>query len=103
MNQSYNKALPRAWRDIAKLFSALGEEQRHRILLLFEPGEALNIAQIAAVAPVGRTAVTHHLRVLRDAGILKSYKAGKEVYFYVDKKRLLDALTRVRDYVEIEI
>lgn len=102
MKKSYTKGIPRAWKHIAAVFSALGDEQRQRILLLFEPKEALNIAQIAAVSPLGRTAVTHHLRVLREAGILKSYKAGKEVYFYIDKSYLLEAVTRVRDYVRAE-
>lgn len=103
MNKAYSKTIPRAWRHIAKVFSALGDEQRQRILLLFRPQEALNIAQIVAVSPLGRTAVTHHLRVLRDAGILTSHKTGKEVYFRIDKDYLLDALTRVRDYIEEQV
>lgn len=50
MRESSAMAVPRASRDIANSFFALGEEQLRRILLLFEPEEALNIAQIAAVA-----------------------------------------------------
>lgn len=103
MNKAYSKGIPAAWKHIAKVFSALGDEQRQRILLLFEPEEVLNIAQIAAVAPLGRTAVSHHLRVLREAGILKSYKSGKEVYFYIDKQYVLDALNRVRDYIDQQV
>lgn len=103
MRKAYSKSIPRAWRHVVDVFSALGDEHRQRILLLFEPDEALNISQIVAVAPLGRTAVTHHLRVLREAGILTSFKSGKEVFFQIDKEYLLDALTRVRDYVEDQI
>lgn len=103
MKKAYSKNLPRAWRNMAKVFSALGDEHRQRILMLFEPDEALNISQIVAVAPLGRTAVTHHLRVLREAGLLTSFKSGKEVFFQVDKDYLLDVLTRVRDYTEDQL
>ena len=99
MNRNYMRAIPREWRDIAGVFAALGDEHRQRILLTFEPGERLNIGEIAAVATLSRTAVTHHLRVLRDAGILKSVKEGKEVYFWIDKAHVIDALQTVVQYI----
>jgi len=92
-------ALPDEWRNVSSLFVALGDEQRQRILLTFEPGERLNVTQIAAASTLSRTAVSHHLKVLRQAGALQSEKIGKEVYFWIDKENIAETLQRVLDYV----
>lgn len=92
-------ALPAEWRDVSEMFVALGDEQRQRILLTFEPGERLNVTQIVAASTLSRTAVSHHLKVLRQAGALHSEKIGKEVYFWVAKDNITETLQRVLDYV----
>lgn len=92
-------ALPDEWRNVSSLFVALGDEQRQRILLTFEPGERLNVTQIVAASTLSRTAVSHHLKVLRQAGALQSEKIGKEVYFWIDKGNIAETLQRVLDYV----
>ena len=63
--------IPRAWRQTAGMFVALGDPHRQRILLMFEPGERLNVGQIVAASTLSRSAVAHHLAVLRDAGVLQ--------------------------------
>jgi ArsR family transcriptional regulator len=99
MKKAYGKALPAAWRRIASIFVALGDPHRQRIVLMFEPGERLNVAQIVAASTLSRTAVAHHLRVLRGAGILHSEKVGKEVFFWTDVAAVQDALAAVQDYL----
>lgn len=100
MKTNYMRAIPREWRGIAKVYAALGDEHRQRILLTFEPGERLNIGEIVAVSTLSRTAVSHHLRTLRDSGVLRSVKEGKEVYFWIDKPFLVDSLQTVVEYVK---
>lgn len=99
MHRNYSRAIPREWRDIAKVFVAMGDAHRQRILLTFEPGERLNVGQIAEVSTLSRSAVSHHLKVLREAGVLASEKVGTEVYFWVERDRLLGALESVSDYL----
>lgn len=95
----YTQNLPDEWRDVSSLFVALGDEQRQRILLMFEPGERLNVTQIVAASTLSRTAVSHHLKVLRQAGALQSEKIGKEVFFWVAGERIAATLQRVLDYI----
>jgi len=97
--KAYGKAIPKAWRRIARIFVALGDPHRQRIVLMFEPGERLNIGQIVAASTLSRTAVTHHLRVLREAGVLRSEKIGREVYFWPDADTVRQALEAVKEYV----
>jgi DNA-binding transcriptional ArsR family regulator len=99
MNKNYMRAIPKAWRNIAKVYTALGDEHRQRILLTFEPGEWLNIGQIVEVSTLSRTAVSHHLRTLREAGVLSSEKQGKEVYFWINKDFVIEAMEIVLDHV----
>jgi DNA-binding transcriptional ArsR family regulator len=99
MGRSYQKILPARWAGLARVFTALGDECRQRMLLLFGPDEEITIKDIARACPLSRTAVAHHVRVLRDAGVLRARKSGREVYLSIDTSRVLDALDALRDYV----
>lgn len=99
MRRDYGRTIPPAWRAMSKVFAALGDEHRQRILLLFEPGERLNVGQIAEVSTLARSTVSHHLRTLVDAEVLLSEKVGKEVYFWINKIFLDTCLNNVLDYL----
>src|SRR5882757_5779247 len=103
MRQSYARAIPRTWRQTASIFVALGDAHRQRILLMFEPGERLNVGQIVAASTLSRSTVSHHLRILRQAGVLRSEKIGKEVYFWPDIDEVRAALAAVQDYLAAEM
>ena len=99
MRPSYARKVPRAWRRTASMFVALGDEHRQRILLMFEPGERLTVGQIVAASTLSRSAVAHHLKVLREAGVLRSEKIGKEVWFWIDRQWLLSVFGNVIEYI----
>lgn len=95
--------IPPAWSEISDLFVALGDAHRQRILLAFERHERLSILQIVEGSQLSRTAVTHHLKVLERGGALQSEKVGKEVYFWVNKAWMAEALQNVLQYIQEEI
>lgn len=99
MKKDYMRTIPRAWRTISKVYTALGDEHRQRILLTFEPGERLNVGQIVEVSTLSRSAVSHHLKILRDAGVLLSEKRGKEVYFWINRDFLVEAMETVAEFI----
>lgn len=94
--------IPENFKGTTDIFIALGDEHRQRMLLAFEKGEKLNILQIVSTTTLSRTAVTHHLKVLHQAGILNSEKVGKEVYFWINKEVMAEALQRVLHYINNE-
>ena len=96
------RAIPKEWRALAKVFVALGDEHRQRILLTFEKGERLTVGQIAEVATLSRPAVSHHLKILRNAGVLEAERAGREVYLRINREVLEQTLATVLDYVRAE-
>jgi DNA-binding transcriptional ArsR family regulator len=99
MNKNYLRTIPKEWRNLSRVFSALGDEHRQRILLTFDPGERLNVGQIVEVASLSRSAISHHLKILKEAGVLQSKKEGKEVYFWIDKNFLLSAFDTVTQFI----
>lgn len=103
MKRDYKRAIPREWTAMSKVFTALGDEHRQRILLLFEKGERLNVGQIAEVSTLARSTVSHHLRILRESNVLLSEKLGKEIYFWINKAFLDEVLTNVLNYIREEV
>lgn len=102
MKLSYPNVIPESWGDTAQIFAALGDMHRQRILLLFDPGEQLTISQIAAIVPLSRTAVNHHLQVLRSAGLLTSEKRGKAVFLSVNADLLIRTFTQMAEFVRAQ-
>lgn len=100
MLSKYLDEMPQEWQDVSAIFVALGDEQRQRIVLTFEPGERLNVTQIVSASKLSRTAVSHHLKILRQAGVLKTEKIAREVYFWIDKEKVAQVMQRVLDYVK---
>lgn len=103
MKAVYAKEIPAVWSDVSKVFAALGDPQRQRILLTFERGERLNVSQLAEASTLSRPTVSHHLKVLREAGVLASRKEGKEVFYWIARPQLLEVLGRVLAYIEQEV
>ena len=99
MKSNYTRTIPPEWEPMSRIFVALGDEHRQRILLLFEKEERLNVGQIAAVSTLSRSTVSHHLRILYEAGVLGSEKIGKEVWFWINRSRLETTLGNVLDYL----
>jgi DNA-binding transcriptional ArsR family regulator len=63
------------------LFSALADKSRLKILHALQGGEELCVCDVAAVLNVQVSAVSHHLRKLRDLKLLKYRNDGKLVYY----------------------
>ena len=103
MKSTRARKLPKAWMQVSRVCVALGDAHRQRILLLFEPGERLGLRQILETSPLSRTALSHHLRVMREAGVLVSEKVGKEVFYRIDKDYVRAQLAAVIDYIDTEL
>lgn len=65
---------------------AIGNESRQKILLAIMQGEfgGSRVGDIAKKAHLSDPAVSHHLKILKDAGILKVYSVGTKNYYYID-------------------
>lgn len=65
-------------RIFAPVFAALGDETRLRLMVALCAGGALSITQLTAGTHITRQAVTKHLQVLAEAGLVRDVKVGRE-------------------------
>ena len=71
-------------RQHAAMFAALGDETRLSLVAALASGEPRSIAQLSGGARITRQAITKHLRVLEQAGIVHSTRTGRESLFGFD-------------------
>jgi DNA-binding transcriptional ArsR family regulator len=64
-------------------FAALGDENRRSILRQLAAGER-SVGQLASSMPISRPAVSRHLRVLREAGLVKERAVGTRRLYALD-------------------
>ena len=73
----------RAAADLAELFRAMSDTSRVRILAAVMDGER-NVSVIAEQVEISESAVSHHLRHLRQMRLVRARKDGREVYYALD-------------------
>lgn len=71
------------------VFQALADDERLRILVhLLEAGiEGMNVTDISAKSQLSRPAVSHHLKILKDCGIITPHKSGTQVFYVLDAEK----------------
>jgi len=74
--------------ELAPVFFALGDKTRLRLIAVLCAGGAFSIAQLTANTQITRQAVTKHLQVLADAGLVKDLKIGRERLWQFDPAQL---------------
>lgn len=90
-------------RKSAAVFAALGDPTRLRIVAALCAGGAMSIAQLTAGTEITRQAVTKHLDVLAEAGLVRDLRIGRERRWAFEPSRLdearqsLDAIARQWD------
>ena len=100
MRTDFSTELVEQWKIVGPVMTALGSVTRQRIMMLFEPGEQLNIKRIADQFNLSRTAVVHHIGVLQEAGILKGERVGKEVVMEADWPLVISTMDKIKNYAE---
>jgi DNA-binding transcriptional ArsR family regulator len=98
----------------APVFAALGDETRLSLVAKLCDRQSYSISQLTRGSKLTRQAVTKHLRVLENAGIVRSVRAGRESRFELDPEPIEDirayldsvseqwdqALSRLKSFVE---
>jgi len=85
--------------DLAELFKVFGDSTRMKIICaLFE--EELCVGDIAAIINSTQSAVSHQLRVLKQAKLVKYRKDGKIVYYSLDDDHVRQIFEKGREHIE---
>jgi DNA-binding transcriptional ArsR family regulator len=86
--------------DSLRLLAGVRDPVRMEIILLLGKDSPMNVGEIASQFRISRPAISHHLKVLKDAGIVQSEKTGQEVYYRLDRARIVAGLRLIADVIE---
>ena len=75
--------------QVAELFSALSDTSRVRIIATLAEGE-MNVGALAESIGISESAVSHHMRHLRQMRLVRTRKAGRYVFYALDDDHIND-------------
>ena len=88
---------PSAARDLAELFKALADPTRVAIVNRLASTEECCVCDLTGAFDLSQPTVSHHLRVLRDAGLVEAERRGTWAYY----RLVPDAIERLRDVFSV--
>ena len=82
----HRKELADEFKSFQKVFAALGDESRQQIFLTLLENDivGMRVCQIMQKVNLSRPAISHHLQILKKAGLINMHKQGTMNYYYVD-------------------
>jgi len=72
-------------KDVIKIFKALADPTRLRIMLMLRRRE-LCVCELMFILEMEQSRVSHHMRVLRDAGIAEDVREGRWIIYRIPEK-----------------
>ncbi len=90
-----------SFRACGPLFSALGDSARQDIILLLAQQERLNVGQITEAMHLSRPAISHHLKVLLQVGVVKMERESRENFYSLDIDPALEQIKQMIAQVEL--
>ena len=96
----YPKATPND--GVAELFRILGQPVRIQILLVIGQGEAC-VCHLEAYLGLRQAAISQHLMVLRDAGLVTTIRDGRNIFYRLSRPELLEVVRQAARIVGISI
>lgn len=85
--------------DVSDLFKALSNPTRIKILFLLKQ-KVLTVTQISDELDISQSAISHQLRELRHARLVKSNKRGKEMLYQLDDDHVHQIFDMAIDHVK---
>lgn len=81
--------------------TTLSDPVRQKILLILaESGtDGMDVQDITSQTHLSRPAISHHLRILKDAGMIISHKKGTQVYYFLYIQKALDQMMQLLNTV----
>lgn len=96
--------LAREFETCRQILLELGDESRQHLILemmQMEDCSGVRVGEITERTHLSRPAVSHHIRILKEAGILKVRREGTKNYYYFDVDMdALSQLTQMLDHIK---
>ena len=84
--------------DLAEVFKVFGDSTRIRIISALMDGE-MCVYHLSEKLNMGQSAISHQLRILRGAGLVRPRKEGKESYYSLDDEHVHSILAQGMEHL----
>ena len=88
--------------DTVTFAKALADETRQKIMALC-CCQQKSVSELVEATGVAQPTVSHHLKILKDAGLVSAERRGKEVFYTLNQTRLADACCHVAENFAPEV
>ena len=89
------------FRETLPVFSVLSDEIRQQIILILaEAPDGMNVTDITEKTALSRPAVSHHLKILKQAQLVDFNKSGKENFYFLTLKICVESLKKLTSMIE---
>lgn len=78
------------YKTLVGVFKALSDESRQKILLALEEQGEMHVAELVNKFGISQPTMSHHLGVLRNAGLVNDRRDGQFVFYSVNRRWLAD-------------
>jgi len=85
--------------DMSEMFRLLGDPTRVRILYTVQEAGELCVSDIATAVETSETKVSQALRLLRAANVVRSRRAGRNIFYRLDDNHIAQLLNVCRDHL----
>jgi DNA-binding transcriptional ArsR family regulator len=82
------------------LLSALADETRQKIIISLKNHASFSVNEIADKFELSRPTISHHLLLMKRAGLLVSEKKGKEVLYSFNKEQVVGRLELILNFIK---
>ena len=84
---------------VTRIFQALSDFTRAKVIFALTQGER-SVNEIAAVVDASPSAVSHHLRRLRDAGLVAFHRHGNQVFYSIENVHICAILEEAQHHTD---
>ena len=84
----------------SEILKAIAHPMRIAILNLLEQSGSLAVGDLHNLLGIEQAATSHHLRLLKDKGILANKKEGQNSFYFIRQKKVLEIVECVRKCAE---
>lgn len=94
------------FKDLSKVFTAVGDETRQLIMLVLleSPCGGIRVGEITKRTHLSRPAVSHHLQILKESGIINMRREGTRNFYFMDSnevqwKQIIDLMNNIYEVI----
>ena len=89
--------LERAFEETRELFVAFGDTYRQEIILILGKNRSMTVKELSETLQLSRPATSHHIKILKNAGLLGERREGVRRYYYPTLK---EPFKKVKQLIE---